>query len=344
MYTTYSLQDALGKCTGSKNVYAIGVPCMYTVCSDKKFWQTWMLPRASAERNYFEVIQTDRPSHLYIDLDVDLVKYPNIDVNDVWEMVRSYIDPQLREKQIEVEECLVMDSSNHKKGSIHVVYRFKDYIFENNANVGAFMRSCMEKRVIHHKENYQTWKTFVDMTVYSRNRLFRLLGCTKKDENRVKRMVEKERFNYDNWRRSKVQPTTTKLQMISCPEPDGSEVKYNGTYKVNLPGYHPEYLTSVKEFASTIGNVRAVTYNPRSMNWCINLDKKYCIFKKDRHKNNTMYMVVNTITNEYNLRCWCMKYDCCRQGRTPDTKLPDRVCKEIDEYMDFKISPSILKL
>ena len=132
--------------------------------------------------------------------------------------------------------------------------------------------------------------------------------------------------------------------MISCPEPDGSEAKYNGTYKVNLPGYHPEYLTSVKEFASTIGNVRAVTYNPRSMNWCINLDKKYCIFKKDRHKNNTMYMVVNTITNEYNLRCWCMKYDCCRQGRTPDTKLPDRVCKEIDEYMDFKISPSILKL
>ena len=43
----------------------------------------------------YEVIRRDLPCHLYIDLDVDNVKYPNIHVSDVWATLEKYIDTVL---------------------------------------------------------------------------------------------------------------------------------------------------------------------------------------------------------------------------------------------------------
>ena len=49
----------------------------------------------SGYRFGYEVIRRDLPCHLYIDLDVDKVKYPNIHVSDVWATLEKYIDTVL---------------------------------------------------------------------------------------------------------------------------------------------------------------------------------------------------------------------------------------------------------
>ena len=64
----------------------------YVVCTNREYWDKYLEP---GDRFGYEVIRRDLPCHLYIDLDVDKVKYPNIHVSDVWATLEKYIDTVL---------------------------------------------------------------------------------------------------------------------------------------------------------------------------------------------------------------------------------------------------------
>ena len=120
---THTLQAAYESRIGLKKIYAQGVPCTYIVAREKLFWDHCMSPLDPKERCFFEVIELDKPCHLYIDLDVDLVKYPMIDVHDVKDMVCGHIESVLYDKfDKENVSKIVAESSNDKKGSLPVSY------------------------------------------------------------------------------------------------------------------------------------------------------------------------------------------------------------------------------
>jgi hypothetical protein len=289
------------------------------------------------------VIEEDKPCHLYIDIDVDLVTYPSIDVHMVKDMACAHIESGLRSMEMEIEEIVVAESSNEKKGSLHILYRLKNRLWRNNAHVGAFMRSCMERRVKLFQEDYETWRMFVDMCVYSRNRLFRMTGCTKKHQNRIK-WVKGEPFNYDNWLKSLVQPLHTgESEIIEANEPDGSPAVYMGakTGQLTLANLDSTIKDKLIEFARTISPVRGISYCPAYGTWSINLQTNDCIFKRGRHKKNTMYMVIYEEDQKYRMKCWNAKYPCCIEGMKEKIPLPDQLKKIIAEYIEFPISPSV---
>lgn len=336
----YTLRDAQLSKDGPKFIYAIGVPCRYVVCTEKKFWNQYMKNVPSSSRNYYEVIEEDVPCHLYIDLDVNLKQYPGIDVYDVKDMVRRHVDFGLRAMDLEITDVIIADSSNETKGSIHMIYKLKNYIWKNNANVGAFMRRCYERRVKQIDEDRVLWQ-FVDMCVYSRNRLFRMLGCSKSNENRVK-SIEGIPFDFKSWKNCKVQPMNSDdLEKIECSEPDGSPACYKSR-TILMTSNDPCYLDDLKSFVKeSVGQFRGVSYSPLYRTWTFNLEKRYCVFKKESHGKNTNYLIVNVKNGTYSYRCWSQKYDCCKHGKTEAENLPQKVVRQIQEWGNFTVCPSI---
>ena len=288
----------------------------------------------------YEVIRRNLPCHLYIDLDVNLEKYPSIDVYHVKDMVCSHIEAGLKDH--EIEERIVADSSNDKKGSLHILYKLKNIIWIDNSHVGAFMRCCMEKRVKQIPEDYETWKQFVDMGVYSRNRLFRMLGCTKKGQDRSKEVHDMP-FTFENWRRCLVQPINlSDVEELGAREPDGSEPRYKGKVGV-FHDHNKELSNELVQYAQTISHVRGVNYMPRYRVWCINLSTKVCPFKGKTHTNNTNYLVVNKTKRTITRRCWCQKYECCVNGSTEPEALPTDIIEKINKYDNFVLTPKEVK-
>ena len=336
----YTLRDAKLSKDGPKFIYAVGVPCRYVVCTERKFWNQYMKNVPENQRNYYEVIEEDSPCHLYIDLDVNMMQYPSIDVYDVKDMVRRHVDFGLKNMGLEITEVIIADSSNDKKGSIHMIYKLKNYIWKNNANVGAFMRRCFERRVKQIDGDRELWR-FVDMCVYSRNRLFRMLGCSKSNENRVKR-IEGTPFDFKSWKNCKIQPMhTDDVEKIECSEPDGSPACYKSRTAL-MNDNEPSYMHDLKDFVTeNVGNIRGVQYSPLFKTWSINLDKRDCVFKNERHGKNTNYIVVNVKEGTYHYRCWSQKYDCCKDGRSDPIRFPDKLYEQIQQWGTFTFCPSI---
>ena len=342
----HTLREAVKKRKGPKRIYAYNVPCKYIVAREKTFFDKVLAKTASAERYFFEVIEEDKPCHLYIDLDVNRVKFPCIDVHDVKTMVCKHVEYGLKQMDLEIDDKIIADYSNENKGSLHILYKIKGKLFASNAHVGAFMRSCLQKRVVKFPEDHHTWTLFVDMCVYSRNRLFRMLGCTKKHEQRTKR-VKGQPFTYENWLASMVQPISSEVQIMEVCEPDGSPARYMGSKALSLSAdYNPDIKDKLVEFASQIAPVRGVSYIPAFRVWILNLQKRDCIFKGERHGKNTNYMVVNEGDHispdyTYHFRCWSQKYECCKKAKSDKKPLPKHLTRLIKAQNDFMIYPSV---
>lgn len=341
-----TLREAVKRRKGPKRIYAFNVPCTYIVAREKTFFEKVLNPTPSESRYFFEVIEEDKPCHLYVDLDVNKEKFPGIDVHEVKSMVCGHIEFGLKQMDLEIDKKIVAESSSDKKGSLHILYKIKGKIFASNAHVGAFMRACLQKRVVNFPEDQHTWSLFVDMCVYSRNRLFRMLGCTKKHEKRTKR-VQGQVFNYENWLDSMVQPLSTKDEIMETYEPDGSPARYMGNKALSLSAdYNPDIKEKLVEFASQVAPVRGISYIPAFRVWIINLQKKDCIFKKEKHGKNTNYMVINEgdhirPDHSYHFRCWSQKYECCKGAKTDKVPLPDDLARLMKAQNEFMIYPSV---
>lgn len=331
-----TLQEAYEKRTGYKKIFAYDVPCKYIVASEKDFFHKVLKPMDPKKRYFYEVIEEETPCHLYIDLDVNLSKYPDIDVHRVKDMVCMYVETGLKDHVI--DQCIISDSSNEKKGSLHILYILKDMCWMNNAHVGAFMRCCFEKHVKNHPEHTKLWQ-FVDMGVYTRNRLFRMLGCTKKNENRIKVVPEYD-FNFENWKKCLIQPEIIhSLDEFGTREPDGSDPEYKGHKTKFIRDHNTEITEELVDFAKSVSMVRGVNYSPLFRTWSINLTTQDCVFKGHRHGKNTNYLVISKEKRTFMRRCWCQKYKCCRDGYTEPEALPIGIIKMMQKYDMFMITP-----
>ena len=197
----------------------------YVACTNEEYWKKYL---EKGDRFGYELIMKGTPCHLYVDLDINREKY-NIHVTDVWSIIEKWIDVTLQ-FQFNIPEDHItkhlLFSSNEKKGSMHVVYNIKDRIFQTNAHVGAFMRCVKEVIKIQSPESMSIFTNgFVDMAIYTPNRLFRMLGCAKWGTARY--LSNNDTFTYENWVKTKVQPIESQGKFIEVTEYDGSEPKYN---------------------------------------------------------------------------------------------------------------------
>jgi len=125
------------------------------------------------ERNFYEVIQNNEISKLYIDLDIHNESLSSAQlilmqiINNIQSFTKLYINYEC--------EPLISEAHSESKKSYHIV--FPDIVLDNQKQRKIFSDTFSE----YIPENI---KPYFDKSVYSKNRCFRLLGSSKYGQDR----------------------------------------------------------------------------------------------------------------------------------------------------------------
>lgn len=147
----------------------------------------------------YEVIMDEVPLDLYLDIEGSRETNPDINLDLLYEKLMSELKMFLSQMSIAPESIIanattvVLDSSTNKKFSKHVIMRLDSHLFANNYICGALMRNfhlhilsrwTFENNPFYiapdaaAKSNVKIF--FLDVSVYTKNRDFRLLGSCKR--------------------------------------------------------------------------------------------------------------------------------------------------------------------
>jgi hypothetical protein len=296
-----------------------------------------------------EIILEDKPCHFYIDIDLDYNKCEN-NVLEVWNQLQTIVMPMLGKYSDNDDiDVRIHDSSDDKKGSLHIICICKHHIFHRNYSVGAFMK-CVRNVVF--KENLEFLKYcfeegFIDMSVYSRNRQFRMLGCYKwsnktKSYGRLLRDTSGEQLSFRLWQYSKVQPIFTDKKEIDVKDPEGINGFSVASVGITNRGIHEPFFENLISFAKdSWGNIRNYKFYPLTMVICVTYDQKRCpLMPGHVHKTNDSRMVINMKNNAYYFKCWS---DRCKHISPTIKPLPDDICTDMNAWLGKKIKISINK-
>tara|TARA_Y100001936_G_C15996123_1_gene625185 strand:+ start:59 stop:1159 length:1101 start_codon:yes stop_codon:yes gene_type:complete len=302
----------------------------YVVCTNREYWDKYL---NQGDRYGYEVIRRDLPCHLYIDLDINKEAFPNIKVCDVWSKLESYVDMVFRELfsiPIHDLEKKIHYSSCPKKGSMHIIYNVKGKIFRSNAHCGAFMRgvrfyveSMKEEDMVMFDEKW------VDMGIYTPNRLFRMLGCSKYGQDRF--LENNNAYTYEEWVSNKVQPVHRGSNFIDVRELDGSEPKYR-SYGGGITGWQPDCMKDILEqIEEEHAKVTRVHAFPLKSVFACNLNTKLCPFKGEPHSKNGLYANIKLNDYGYTVRCHSDK---CRNRETMFYPFNDSVKQSVKMFLE----------
>lgn len=299
-----------------------------------------------------EIILQSRPCHLYIDLDVN---YNEVDftVSQVWDELSVPVIQLLREKIGTEEEVdiRIHDSSNDKKGSYHIIIICKNYMFYRNYSVGVFMH--MVRKVVEINGNrllkHCFDQKFIDLSVYSKNRQFRMLGCYKWSKDKDARQkftrklvdisVTRNEFNFKNWMYNKVQPVNSEgKRLIQVMNEDGSIPSFaNQTFSSFSSNLWEKqiYASSLDFIEQKFGKIRNYKFFPITMSLSVTLDSKTCFFIKNHiHSSNDTRIIINLVRGTYRKKCWSQR--CKHQASTPKA-LPENVKDEVESFLKLPI-------
>ncbi len=252
-------------------------PKQFTSCS-LTMLRRYMLSRTPMERNVYEIIRETNangstvPSKFHMDCDI---KSDELDgfaekghafrvllERDLREFLVEAVDPMFGDARRTPLYC--MDSSNERKFSIH--YVMGGAMFYNNFHVGALVRRFRERAAekygepsAEHANPYffdsktkkfvvdgRVYTFIVDMSIYTPNRAFRLLGNCKYSKNTLliphgmsRAQQDSYVFSLDDLQKALVQdPVLAETGPIfSVTELDGNAPRSQGCSRVLLaPG------------------------------------------------------------------------------------------------------------
>nr|CCA21367.1 conserved hypothetical protein [Albugo laibachii Nc14] len=153
------------------------------------FWQQYC-SIASDRRHVYEIIPEDAPCRLYFDLEFS--KILNHDVNGdrmtqrLLSLLRLYLYCEFF-ATVENTDIIELDSSTDEKFSRHLVIRMPhDQLFRSNLHVGYLVRHFVQRYNLHKSfslrkmsQGQDACHSFIDLGVYTRNRMFRIVGSSK---------------------------------------------------------------------------------------------------------------------------------------------------------------------
>jgi len=165
----------------------------YLLATYEDFWHIY---KKRAKKHFYEVIRENVSCKLYFDL--EYIRTCNTHVQEeeliatISKLVASGLKQILKRKEsslLPYLKCLVLDSSSNEKFSKHLI--FPKIVFPTNRIAGKFVwkllqmsDSCSNLLVLKPAQNEMQTVLAIDLSVYSRNRCFRILGSSKYGENR----------------------------------------------------------------------------------------------------------------------------------------------------------------
>lgn len=335
----------------------------YFVTTPTHFWAQYaaMVPRT---RHWYEIIRIGAPVHLYFDLEFARQHNPGVDGQQLTDRVIDLVELLLvRRYRMQLERChiLELDSSTPAKFSRHLVVKIPGHAFPDNLYVGGFA-SEMEDVVrqdarcngsfaplmVTTSESRQT--TFFDMSVYSRNRAFRLVFSSKNGKNVA--MVPSDRYfcgpsgcagsgaNRDE--------TIFFNSLVNCLHPQckflsGSVIQHgacstgkerrSGPAACTISGVCQRNVSSpfpqLDAWLQRLCHDKATDIRGRVRNWVLFVDSgmllvnmtdwRFCAHVGRHHKSNGIYFLVDLSKHEMQQRCYDPE---CRHFRSAPIPIP----------------------
>ncbi|KAF4036746.1 Herpesviridae UL52/UL70 DNA primase [Phytophthora infestans] len=178
----------------------------FLVASLTEFWNNYKKTRDD-HRHVYEIIREGVPCRLYFDLEFKREINLHVDGNELVARLVSLLQLQLFRRygiHVQHRDIYHLDSSTSAKFSRHLIFHFPDgSLFTNNLHAGAFVRECISDLVDLNDCTSDKLETpddllspfllntesgddpvdkkqlFIDTGVYTRNRMFRVLGSSK---------------------------------------------------------------------------------------------------------------------------------------------------------------------
>lgn len=165
-----------------------------------------------SERHFYEVIRVGKPCNLYFDLEYSKSKDCNThlaDNNDArgYEMLARFKQAVLEKLSNDYNlvpaeiKTIDMTSSSSTKFSHHLLFRIEGFMFANSQECGLFAKELLDSCGAHFQvDNKKAGEitNFCDMSVYSKNRNFRILLSSKIGKDAVLKYVEKDKDRGNN--------------------------------------------------------------------------------------------------------------------------------------------------
>jgi len=177
-------------------------------CASKyDWWKFYLYKLENGKRHYYELLREDTPCHLYFDLEYSKKANPDIDGEKLVDRLVELLEEELRAtNEIDAsafdpkKHVVELDSSNERKFSRHLVIQLParagdlgNQVFLNNSHCAHFVRklwariearrkedSLCDAMFVHKEPGDDRVDSFIDLGVYSRNRVFRLYLSSKR--------------------------------------------------------------------------------------------------------------------------------------------------------------------
>ena len=183
----------------------------FLVGTSEQLWRR-LLGAPAGKRHLYEILAEGRGCHLYLDLEFPVAANPGVDGGRLTDAAVAVVRAGLeRHHGLRVPEGRIveLDSSTEGKFSRHVVFRAPGHAFRSNVAAGAFLRRALADAAaaegapgplpgvpasltVAKAGPGGGWQSFVDLAVYTKNRAFRLVGCSKFGKAAV--LLPTERF------------------------------------------------------------------------------------------------------------------------------------------------------
>ena len=172
--------------------------------------------RKANPKHLYEVIRENTPCRLYFDLEFSKMHNPGVDSAQLLEEFRLELQDELQSHfqiTFELSQLIDLDSSTDAKFSRHWVLNLKDCLFHDAPTVGRFVKGLVARLAeelatgqlhsrcpalakhlfVSTKEQGKT-SCFIDLGVYTRNRLFRVFASSKFGKTAVLQASDTNQF------------------------------------------------------------------------------------------------------------------------------------------------------
>lgn len=257
-------------------------------------------------RNHSEVIK-DAPCHMFFDFDEG-------DVYKEWSKMKKMLERAMKAMGIQLE-YIVLDASLGSKRSLHVIA--KSVVVVNGIRTYKYLLKSPVQglHLLYRLRDMFGELPKLDDRIYTRNRCFRMLGCSKYGQRRPFRGP----WTMEFWTKTLVQPCTLDTHELGLK------------HAVSAPMRSLEFPPCVEEVFDWAG-VSGYRWKIE-MEWIFkgHLNKGVCELVGRQHKNNNRYVIYNCGTPSV-LTIGCHK---CRKRYS--LTVPPMLVRNVRKYMNTMI-------
>jgi len=283
-----------------------------------------------AERSFYELIRDDRPARLYLDFDayfpIATARERELAFDVCIDKIVKLIFYALSSHGVETDSVIILDSSgpsesNPKqyKCSRHV--HFPDAWFRSNFED---MPRFLKEYIVADAEHLLRTAGFVnawDMSVYTRLRLFRMLGCHKRGSKRV--LKPRVRGNtHEQFFTALIQPfqvPCTPIAIGAAPKVHRTNTSDDGIDRAAIMEW---FHNKPKDTGDLGGDADVYGYAPCSsrglisgLRYRMNTTSKFCTALNRKHHHNNIYYIVDLEKSTIQQCCYSGA-TCKMEGKT----------------------------